>query len=360
MSVKTKYRKERYIRQLKNINGWSFQVRFQNTKRTFSEKQYGDPRIAFNKAIQFRNNLLNKQEVFLTPFNITIYEVMLESFELLVVRKKTQLNHISLFNHYIKDKITLNNFTESFVYSKLNAMVEIASDETINRVYNLFKRIDKTCLIKKYYERSVISSIVCPISHLRSSRTLKEPINKQQFMELLSFCNELKIDHDKKMIPLLLEFMYETGCRPCEVWCLTWNDVSEDHISINKEVGSNNSSLGQIRTTKTPLSNRLIPLTIKLKTILNKAKNGSKLIFPDSYGNMYDTDNVGQKLKNICKRHNIDFHLYDLRHRFATDLTLNNVDDRTKMELMGHKYISMTLDYARSNDEKKKEAMEKR
>ena len=355
-----KYRKERYIRQIKNKKGWSFQVRYKNRQKIFTEKRYGDPRIAFNKAIEYRNELINQNVEYSIPHNKNIYDVMEESFDLLIVRQKTRNNHISLFNAHIKDKISVFNFDEPFIYSKLNAMVDKYNDDTISRVYNLFKRIDKTCLIKGYYDKSVIASMICPESRKHERKTLKEPITKEELDLLIQKCTEQKNEYDCKQLPIILEFMYLTGLRPCEVWCLTWKDISDAHISINKEVGSDNSSVGIIRPTKTKLSYRAIPLTPKLKTLLKRAENESELIFPDENGRMYDTDLIGKKLTKIAKKAGIKFNLYDLRHRFATDLTLNGIDDRTKMELMGHANISMTLDYARSNDDKKIEALEKR
>ena len=52
--------------------------------------------------------------------------------------------------------------------------------------------------------------------------------------------------------------------------------------------------------------------------------------------------------------------MYQLRHQFSTDLITNNVDIRTVMELMGHNNTDMTIDYARSSDDLKKEALENR
>jgi integrase len=348
-----RFRQERYLRQIKNKNGWSFQVRYGNYVKTFSEKTYGDNRLAFKKAVEYRNEVMNNTQTYLLPLKKTIYDIMEESFDLLVVRKKTRDNHKSLFNSFIKDKITLVNFDENFIYQKLNDMVDSQTDETISRVYNVFKRIDKTCLIKKYYSTSVLSSVIPPKSHIETKNELKEPITYEDLSKIKSACKD-------SQLPLILDFIYLTGCRPCEVWCLTWNDISDKYISINKEVGSDSSSLGVVRTTKTPLSNRNIPLTIKLKNVLEQAKTGSELVFPDSNGKMHTTDLVGKQIKSVADKLKIDFNLYDLRHRFATDLTLNNVDDRTKMELMGHKSIKMTLDYARSNDEKKIDALENR
>lgn len=354
-----KFRKEKYIKQIQNTYGWSFRVRYNNVSKFFNENDYLSAKQAFDEAIKFRNKLLNADTPILVPYTKGIYEVMLESFDLLVVRQKTRLNHISLFNNHIKDNVLINNFNETFVYSKLNAMVEKYNDDTISRVFNIFSRIDRTCLIKKYYDRSVMLSVICPKSHINSVKTYKEPISRQELDQVISACKTLKNDFESKQFPLILEFFYQTGCRPCEVWCLTWDDTSKTHISINKEVGSSNDDINVIRSPKTPLSNRSIPITPKLKTILKQAKMLSQcdLVFPNTNGKMYDTDLLGRRLRYIASKVDVKFNLYDLRHRFATDLTLNLVDDRTKMELMGHKNLSMTLDYARSNDEIKKKAL---
>lgn len=357
-----KFRKERYILQVHNKNGWSFRVRYKGYSKFFNEAEYISARDAYNQAVKYRNSLLNNNIPALIPYNKGIYDVMLESFDLLVVRQKTRLNHISFFNRHIKDNILLNNFNETFVYSKLNAMVENYNDDVIRRVFNIFSRIDRTALIKKYYDKSVMVSVVCPKSHINSVRTFKEPITREELDKVISACRTLKNTFDSKQLPLLLDFFYYTGCRPCEVWCLTWDDISKTHISINKEVGSSNDDLGVVRSAKTPLSNRSIPITPQIRKLLKSAKNGSRsnLIFPNQNGKMHETDLVGQKLRKIAKKVDVKFNLYDLRHRFATDLTLNLVDDRTKMELMGHKNISMTLEYARSNDNKKISALKDR
>ena len=46
-----------------------------------------------------------------------------------------------------------------------------------------------------------------------------------------------------------------------------------------------------------------------------------------------------------------------LRHAFSTKLITSNTDIRTVQELMGHKNMAMTVDYARSSDELKRNAV---
>ena len=52
--------------------------------------------------------------------------------------------------------------------------------------------------------------------------------------------------------------------------------------------------------------------------------------------------------------------MYQLRHQFSTDLITNHVDVRTVMELMGHNNTNMTVEYARSSDDLKAEALKNR
>ena len=332
-------------------------MHYGENSKTFNEKDYEDAKTAFRKAVLYRNKLIEADTNL--PSKKTIYGVLMESYNLLPVRQKTIKNHQSLFNSFIKD-INLRDFDEAFAYRTLNSMIETSPNDTITRVFSLLERIDKTCLIQKYYSSSVMFSVICPKSHLNENTIEKEPITKEDLEKLKQGCSRMN-EYDRISFPLILDFIYMTGCRPCEVWPLTWDDIT-DHISINKELGSSNIDLDVIRQPKTPLSNRKLPITPKMETLLKQARNLSKgkLVFPDRYGRMQNTDNVGRRLNKIAKKEGIEFHLYDLRHRFATDLTMDGVDDRTKMELMGHKNIKTTLGYARSNEKAKKEALKDR
>ena len=49
--------------------------------------------------------------------------------------------------------------------------------------------------------------------------------------------------------------------------------------------------------------------------------------------------------------------VYLMEHNFVTQLITNGVDVRTVQELMGHATPVTTVSYARSSDDKKKEAI---
>ena len=52
--------------------------------------------------------------------------------------------------------------------------------------------------------------------------------------------------------------------------------------------------------------------------------------------------------------------MYQLRHQFSTDLLRSDVDPRTVQELMGHEHFTMSIDYARSDDAAKRDAINAR
>ncbi|MEG0563849.1 tyrosine-type recombinase/integrase, partial [Anaerorhabdus sp.] len=61
-----------------------------------------------------------------------------------------------------------------------------------------------------------------------------------------------------------------------------------------------------------------------------------------------------------CKSEGLEFHMYQLRHLFGTDLVTSKVDSRTIQELMGHASYAMSVSYARSDEKRKKEALNNR
>lgn len=358
-----KYRREKYIEQRQTKKGWSFCVR-KDGKRlaTFNEETYGDPRIAYNKAIKYRNEILDF-DVIQNINGIFLYDVFLAEEELNNYRVKTLKNHTSLYKRYIVDNIPLRMFTKEYVIRKLNDMVEDQSDDVINRVFSMFKRIDEYCLIKDYYIKSVTAGVKCPKSHKIKPTQEKVLCDKQILEEIKTIVkSSVRALYEKEQIPLILDFLYLTGCRPCEVWALNKSDCSKGYIIIDKEVGSSKKEELTIRQCKTPTSVRKIPITDELKEIIKQASKISKndLLFPPYKGKYYRTDDFGQRIHLMAKRRGIDFNLYMLRHRFATDLLVSGTDIRTIQELMGHASGTMSIDYARSNDELKKDALKNR
>ena len=126
-------------------------------------------------------------------------------------------------------------------------------------------------------------------------------------------------------------------------------------MTVTEEVGSSLTERKTIRQTKTPESNRRVPIVKELSIILQEwmFMNSNVYLFCDKNGEFMDsTRNVGI-LNRISMKLDVKFNMCRLLHQFNTDLIMQNNDPLTIMELMGHNNTNMTISYARSNDEKK-------
>jgi len=78
-----------------------------------------------------------------------------------------------------------------------------------------------------------------------------------------------------------------------------------------------------------------------------------KGVFPDINGNM-----VTVAFERACKRAGVrDFRFHDLRHTFASYLTMGGGNIRTVQTLLGHKDLRMTMRYSHLSPEHLREAV---
>lgn len=366
---KSKFKKEKYIDQrYSNVTGlWTFRVnvRQANVCKSFNEADYNDSKTAYEYAKAYRDKVVYQfnQGNVLRKTTLTIREVFEESFELLILREETKRKHRIYFDKYIHNDQPIKNLNQGMILESLNDMVESCSNDTIERIFSIWKRIVKTALIKEYIGRDYTLGIVVPKSHRihkekRPASTSKETM--EQVIE--AFNNSMLTEYEKESYALFIKTMYYTGARPGEIFALLKSDVHDDYISITKEIGSSMDEMHVVRTCKTETSIRNIPICKELKPILKRAiyLSGCDILFATKDNDYYDTNVVSTKIRKITKKNNIDFHLYQLRHLFSSDLVKNKVDLRTIQELMGHASRGMTLDYARSDESTKVKALNER
>ena len=101
----------------------------------------------------------------------------------------------------------------------------------------------------------------------------------------------------------LIEFLFLTGCRPGEVYSLTWKDIdlTRKVIKVNKSLGA---TTGKIKDTKTgesrlfyfPENSRLNALLLEIKA--NKADG---LIFPNAKGKYIDSSQLNRIWHDLTK-----------------------------------------------------------
>lgn len=359
----TKFKKELYIKQRQNKSGmWSFQVRIDDLVKTFSEKECGSARTAYESAIAFRNKTLTQmfEGTFVGKNNKTVDDVFNDFLEANTLSYSTKNKHEKLYNKYISHKETMiQSLTKADILDDLNAMVSIASGDTINRVFSIWKHIINHALYKDYLARDLTAGMIVPKSRYvhskRDTTTDRETLDRVEKLVLRS----LQSRYNAQIIKYILETLYYTGLRPAEVEVLTRNDIRDGKIYVNKQLGSDTDNMDVATNCKTRTSERVVPIHPQLKPILEELTDYAMYddLFVKEDGTYMNSTWIGNIIRRLCRKEGIEFNMYRLRHNMATNLVTNGVDTKTTMELLGHANYDMSLYYANSNDELKDEAI---
>jgi integrase len=363
-----KYRNEKGIIQRQNADGtYSFQVRIRSDygdfTKTFSEKHYSSAKVAFNSAVNYRNKVMYEIENGLMDKkdNSTVQDMFDKYMETTTDSYKTKDYHEKLFNKYINTKtIKIQELTKADILSDLNRMISIASDDTIGRVYAIYRDdIVGTALFEDIISRDITLGIRRPKSELICEKR-GVTTDRSTVLEIEDRIQKSVSDkYNAKVIVCLIETLYYTGMRPAEVEVLTKDDIKDGYISITKELGSNSREKGVIRRPKTPTSRRMVPIHTNLVPVLKDLMKFAKteFLFAKSDGSFMDSTWIGNIIRYV--RGDLEFNLYRLRHNMATSLVTQQIDSKTTMEILGHAHYDMSLYYASSNKSLKEDAIDR-
>ncbi len=176
---------------------------------------------------------------------------------------------------------------------------------------------------------------------------------------------------------LLVVLAVNTGARISELLALTYDDIQNDSLVINKQVSETPLIDGDkqrfhITPPKSESSIREIPLSKEVLREIEKHKQAHKKemiekgyrtnnIFTTSTGHYYFRSSVGESLKNIYKKIGVPEHTFhSFRHTFGTNLSRMGVPMETIKELMGHSEIGVTAKYyINIGADRKREAVER-
>lgn len=365
-----KYKDERGITQRQNKDGtWTFQVRIRSEygdfTKSFSETRFSSAKKAYNSAINYRNRIMYEiNEELLGKKNSSTVQDMFDTYlQTTTDLYKTKSYHEMLFNKYIthKDK-KVQELAKADIVSDLNAMVNTASDDTIGRVFCIYRDdIVGTALYEEILQRDITMGIKRPKSQVISERR-GVTTDRETVLEVEHWIQKSVSDkYNAKVIVCLIETLYYTGMRPAEAEVLTRDDIRNGYIFITKELGSNMNKMNVVRKTKTPTSVRSVPIHQNLLPILNDLILTAKTdnIFAKSDGSYMSSTWIGNIIRYVCRAHGLEFNLYRLRHNMATSLVTQQIDSKTTMEILGHAHYDMSLYYASSKDELKENAIDR-
>lgn len=188
--------------------------------------------------------------------------------------------------------------------------------------------------------------------------------------------NDLKILMDNlegHRLRLLVVLAVNTGARFSELLALTYDDIRDGCLYINKQTYEGTKEEGFIIVpTKSVNSNRALPLPPQILAEIEAhkkwqkkemAENGyiTNRLFSTSSGNYYYKRDILRALQRLYKRIGVPYHkFHSFRHTFATNLSRAGVPIEETSALLGHSSIEITAKYYVDISTKRKmDAMQK-
>jgi len=209
---------------------------------------------------------------------------------------------------------------------------------TVNREITIMKRMFNLAIDWNFADVNP----VLKVKLFSEKDTQKQRIlSEEEETKLLAVC----IDYLNPIIVTALN----TGMRRGEILNLNWKQVDLNKRQIRVE---------QTKSGKT----RIIPINDDLlqALLIEKESSGdSEYVFPNPKTGRPYVD-VKKKFKEACGKVGIkDLRFHDLRHTFATRLLASGVDIVTVRDLLGHFSVRITQRYTHSNQDQKREAVQK-
>ena len=225
------------------------------------------------------------------------------------------------------------------------------SKKHASTVRSIIKQIFDYAIINKHVATNPTAYVSIP-SGLRQT---KKDAPEEDMIETV------KANLDKPFGMFVALLLY-TGMRTEEAVALTWGDVGEKYISVNKAVDLHGTPL--LKETKTEAGERKIPILDPLRPYLQNRRKDEEYLFANK-GKLLTRGQISTLWINWCKEAGLAYQKtyynrrrgknlcvrnewrplitpHDLRHNFATVLYEANVDILAAKTVMGHKDIETT------------------
>lgn len=364
-------KKHRFIREIESKKGTiSYRVFIRFNGQTFSKcvctSDFDTKGQALNEAIRIRDEALVKMRTGYTVSNFkTVADIYNETFTILPVRMKTKIKHDYFFKYGIQpyaDK-PIDKITSGDIQKSLNKYAKDHTKRQVQGLLAIWRRIYKTAAMLNINVIDRTIAVVMPECMKGTPR--KKTISPE---DLETFCSTLwdynAGSHKSRSVYYAIRVMQYCGLRPQEAFALMKSDIDliSGTISINKSVHSTVDSMLDIGNTKTDTSVREVPIPDQLRPYLTDCmkRTVNDFLFTDRAGNLLSIDYIDMLVRNVCKQAKVYFTLYQLRHQFSTDLLNSGIPVHTVRDLMGHTSATMSVDYAVSNENDRKEAVNNR
>ena len=343
MSIKKK--------QLKSGIKYAFTLRYTDIygdTKQYTSKGYDTKKEAELEEAKFR---IKVEENKITTSNITFKQIFIEYLE--YIKKDIKPQSLKKIENQCKifqplDNIKINDFNiQTYKKIQLYLNQKEYSVEYKNKLLGLLKRIIK-------YSHKYHNTNDYMLSYIESYKRVNEIKREMEFFTYEEF---------KKFISVVDEFNYKTffetlyylGLRQGECCALTWDDIdfNKKEVSINKTLTTKlKGQLYTLSSPKTPNSNRILPIPLKLlksyEKLFKQAKTKkyfktSWFIFGDELPFRETTIQV--RKNKYCKLSGVkQIRIHDFRHSCASFLIQHGASIVLVSKYLGHSKISTTLD----------------
>ncbi len=192
---------------------------------------------------------------------------------------------------------------------------------------------DAISIIQRAFSWAIKQGLIdkSPIAHVeKPSRIRREVVySEAEFNAILEASSD-------DIFRNLLQFMWETGCRPAEA-----RTIEPKHVDLKNQM-----VVMEVILNKTKKGQRVIYLTERAMKIVNSQldlTNGEPgPIFRNRLNNPWTTDAIKCRFQRIKKKLGMDrLCAYGIRHSYATEGLKNSVDPVSLSILMGHTDATM-------------------
>ena len=354
----------------------SYQVKInyydENGKRTpytksFPVRKYGTKAKALEEAKKHRDGIrvkLNNKQI-VKEKHASLEEIYTKAFNLhqvaLNTRRKDDSNFYNHFANVIDIKRDFRSFTFSDIQEQLNSMISDCSQDMIKRALYIWKTCYRYAIADDYVSKDQTLKVTLP----KSEKIIKAKDQTTSYSEVVRAIELIEKrtqnQRDRFLYVSAIWLGLYLGMRPSEIFALETSaiDFENKQIKVYQRIGSTTTEKYAIVKVKTDSSVRTIDyppeLEDTLRELVDNAIDG--YLFKKSNGKLLNGDEFSDRLNKATDG---TFRAYPMRHQLTTDLLEQGFDLRTIMEIMGHSEGTMTLYYARSNQKKRKEAINNR
>lgn len=366
-----KAKKQKYIRERSNcyeINIAAYDQKY--NERIAFKKFDGDKKTALEYAIAVRDQkLIEMRSGYTATDKTTVKSLFDQSYELIPQEYETKRKHEIIYKQCLTkfSDTEISKITAEDIQRNLNTYAETQSKSQVSRLLAVWRRIYKTAAKKgiRVYDATQAVDVPKNCVYKPKKSNIIDQKDYEEFMENLWKYNNDSVTgkYRSRIIYYAIRVMEHTGMRPAEVYCLERRDINlvTNEISVNKALHNTKDGKGKAGRTKTESSIRTIPISKQLKPILIELLQFSKnaYVFSDYNGCFISSKDQCTLLGNVSKKCKIKFRQYMSRHEFSKKSLEAGVSPHDLRDLMGHTSATMSIYYAESTPESRREAIEK-